>query len=71
MSFIAISICIDINMTDAIEVRQHRHFTLRRNALDQPFATARHHHVDIGRHGEQRPHRRTIHHWHHLSRLHW
>ena len=70
MRFIAIRVRVDIHVTDAVQVRQHRHFTLRRNPLDQPLATAGHHHVNVFRHGEQCPHRRPIYYRHNLRCFH-
>ena len=46
---------IDVDVTNAIEVLDQRHFRFARNALDQPFAAARDDHVDMLFVGDQMP----------------
>ena len=46
---------IDVDVTNAVEVLDHRHFRVARDALDQSFAAARDDHVDMLFVGDQMP----------------
>ena len=70
MRFFRIGIHVNVNMADAVEVFQYGDLALCRDALDQTLPAARHHQINVFRHGQQRADRRAIHHGHHLRRLH-
>ena len=56
-------------MADAVQVLDHRHTRVLADALDQALAAARHDHVNVFGHGDQRTHGGAIGGFHHLHDL--
>ena len=61
---------ININMTNAMQMFDHRHPRIGADAFDQALAAARHDHVHIFRHADQFTHRRAIRRIQHLHHIH-
>src|SRR5690606_26621113 len=58
--FLKIGPVVDIDVADAVEVFDDRHFRFARDTFDQPLATARHDDVDVLRHRDQFSNRSAI-----------